>query len=318
MPENHTSKKFQDESSRQLHDLRLVVYWGVGTLIPLTVLFIAIGIISDSLTIFAVAFDYGLSVIVNIFAFVAIRIMLKKNIFTFPYGVGKLENFTSLLYGTLLMPTGCFLIYSAIIRFINPPDNILFGVSQIPMGISLIRSLGLLMFTSWIIRRNRQQTSLMSSYEINYKISAVMDVSVITALGAAFILISIDMHGLALMIDPTVTILLAVYMLINGSRLIVKNFKSLIDLPLPEDDQMKILQVLTSEYDNFENIGLVYTRRSGNTRFIELELFFGSHMTLSDIAGIERRLKEGLSAYFPDLTFRLMPMTSVMAMPTSR
>jgi divalent metal cation (Fe/Co/Zn/Cd) transporter len=108
MPENHTKTKFQDESSRQLSDLRLVVYWGVGTLIPLTILFIAIGLISDSLTIFAVAIDYGLSIIVNIFAFAAIRIMLKKNIFTFPYGVGKLENFTSLLYGTLLMPTGFF------------------------------------------------------------------------------------------------------------------------------------------------------------------------------------------------------------------
>ena len=310
MSENHIDMKFEDEFPRQLNDLRLVVYWGVGTLIPLTILFIAIGFISDSLTIFAVAVDYGLSVIVNIFAFAAVRIMLKKNIFTFPYGVGKLENFTSLLYGTLLMPTGCFLIYSAIMRFFNPPDNILFGMSQIPMMISLIRSLALLMFTSWIIRRNSQQTSLMASFKINYKISAVMDVSVIAVLGLAMILIWMNMRGLALMIDPVVTILLALYMLANGSRLIVKNFKSLIDLPLPEKDQMKIMGVLVREYDNFENIGQVYTRRSGNTRFIEMELIFNSDITLSDIAVIEQRIKERLSAHFPDLTFRLMPTIS--------
>jgi divalent metal cation (Fe/Co/Zn/Cd) transporter len=186
------------------------------------------------------------------------------------------------------------------------------------MGISLVRSLGLLILSSWIIRRNLQQTSLMGSYKINYKISAVVDTSVIAALGLALILISMNMRGLALMIDPAVTILLSVYMLANGSRLVVKNFKSLIDLPLPEKDQMKILQVIMCEYANFDNIGLVYTRRSGNTRFIELELIFGSNMTLSDIAAIEQRIKEGLSANFPDMTFRLMPMTTFNVTPTSR
>ncbi len=307
MPENNNEMNFEDESSRQLNDLRLVVYWGFGTLIPLTILFMVVGFISDSLTIFTVALDYGLSLIVNTFAFVAVRIMLKKNVFTFPYGVGKLENFTSLLYGTLLMPTGCFLIYSAINRFINPPENILFGLSQIPMAISLVRSLLLLALTSWIIRRNSQQASLMASFKINYEISAVMDVSVMAVLGLALFLIWMNMHPLALMIDPVVTILLAVYMLVNGGRLIVKNFKSLIDLPLPEADQMKIMEVLAREFDAFENIGCVYTRLSGNTRFIEMELIFNSDMTLSEIAVVEQRIRERLSGHFPDLSFRLMP-----------
>jgi hypothetical protein len=78
MPEDKTEKLMQDETSQGLHDLHTVVNWGVGTLIPMTILFIVVGLISDSLTIFTVAMDYGLSVIVNGFAFVAIRIMLKK------------------------------------------------------------------------------------------------------------------------------------------------------------------------------------------------------------------------------------------------
>ena len=105
----------QNDSSQGLQDLHRVVDWGVGTLIPLTILFIVVGYIPDSLTIFTVAINYCLSVIVNVFAFAAIRIMLKKNIFTFPYGAGKLENFTSLLYGLLLVPSSFILIYSAII-----------------------------------------------------------------------------------------------------------------------------------------------------------------------------------------------------------
>jgi divalent metal cation (Fe/Co/Zn/Cd) transporter len=96
-----------------------------------------------------------------------------------------------------------------------------------------------------------------------------MDVSMIAVPGLAMVLIWQNMSWLAIMIDPVVTIILAVYMLVNGSRLIVKNFKSLIDLPLFEKDQMKIMEVLVREFDIFENIGRVYTRRSGNTRFIE-------------------------------------------------
>ncbi len=60
----------------------------------------------------------------------------------------------------------------------------------------------------------------------------------------------------------------------------------------------------------FENIGLVYTCCRGNTRFVELELVFGSDMALSDITAIGQRIKEGLSARFPDLSFRLMPLAS--------
>jgi cation diffusion facilitator family transporter len=307
-----------NESSQELQDLRLIVDWGMGTLIPLTLLFVIVGLVAGSLTIFTVAFDYGLSVIVNVFAFVAIRIMLKKNVFTFPYGVGKLENFTSLLYGALLMPTGGFLIYAAISRFFHPPDDILFEVGQIPMAISLIRSIGLLMMTSRMLRRDPMQTTLISSYFVNYKVAAVTDVGVIISLGLALLFERTHLHGMALMIDPTVTILLAGYMLVNGCRLIVKNFKALMDLPLPEEDQLKILEVLTREYANFEDIGLVYTRRSGNTRFVELELVFDSQTALVNIAEIEQRLKVGMSAYFPDVSFRLIPLTAVMNLPPSR
>lgn len=40
----------------------------------------------------------GLSLIVQIFAFKSIRTILKSNVMKFPYGTGKLENFSSIVF----------------------------------------------------------------------------------------------------------------------------------------------------------------------------------------------------------------------------
>ncbi len=307
-----------NDSTQELRDLRRVVDWGFGSLIPLTLLFAAVGMAAGSLTISTVALDYGLSIVVNLFAFIAIRAMLKKSVFTFPYGVGKLENFTGLLYGALLIPTAGFLIYAAINRLFTPQHAILFGISQIPMALSLIRSAGLLVMTSRIVRRSRAGSSMGSSYVVTYKVALVTDVCVIASLSMAMVFERMGMGRMASMTDTVMTVLLTVYMLVNGGRLVVENFKVLMDLPLPEEDQLKILEVLTSEYANYANIGTVYTRRSGNKRFVELELFFEPHTVLARIAEVEARIRSRLSIHFPDMAFQLIPLTVVMSKPPSR
>ena len=307
-----------DDSLKELRDLRLVVDWGFVSLIPLTLLFASVGLMAGSLTIYTVTLDYGLSLIVNLFAFVAIRTMLKKSVFTFPYGIGKLENFTSLLYGALLVPTGGFLIFAATSRIVNPREGILFGASEIPMALSLARSAGLLVMTLLVAKRSQGRSSLISSYIVTYKVALITDACVIAILGMAMFFEHWGMGWAAAMTDTVATVLLTFYMLANGGRLVADNFKSLMDLPLPEEDQIKILAVLTSEYANYVNLGNVYTRRSGNKRLIELELVFEPQTALASIAEVERRMRDKLFKSFPDVVFQLIPMTGTTRTSTQR
>ena len=70
------------------------------------------------------------------------------------------------------------------------------------------------------------------------------------------------------------SLLLACFMLYTGIRQILNNFKILMDLLLPEVEQLMIMRVLANEFESYENVGNIYSRRSGRQRFIDIELLY--------------------------------------------
>lgn len=84
------------------------------------------------------------------------------------------------------------------------------------------------------------------------------------------------------------------YLFYCAIGVLVKNFRSLIDLPLPEADQHKILKTLVEDFDNYEGIGNFYTQLSGSTCFVQLELYFLTRR-LEDTKGSGDEQEEGLA-----------------------
>ncbi len=290
-----------------LSELKRLVDIAFFTLIPLFVLSAVTGILSNSVTIFAIAFAYGLSFIVQLFAFISIRTIVKSNVMQFPYGTGKLENFSAIVYGCLAIPTALFIIYSSAMRFISPPATISFGIAQIPLVPSLVRSI--LMFRKSRQLMKRTESPMVHSYYVNFKTFSLLDAGVVVSMGAAFALATSGHEQIAYLIDPAISSLLAGYMLFCGVRLTIGNFRVLIDLPLPEDDQLRIMGILAQEYSSYENIGNIYTRFSGRTRFIELELHLKGELSLEEIMNLRRRIGNRLRQHFPDVRFALIPLS---------
>jgi cation diffusion facilitator family transporter len=291
-----------DESLPQLKKL---VDATLYSMVPLMILSVITGVLSNSMTILAVAFDYGLSLIVQLFAFKAIRTIVKSNVIKFPYGTGKLENFSAIVYGALAIPVSLFIIYSSIMRFVVPPA-ISVGIAQIPLIPNLVRSF-------LLFRRSRQlarssESPMVHSYYVNFKVTAMIDVSILASLSVVLLLATSGYNHIAYIIDPTVSSLLGAYMLFSGVKLTVSNFKVLIDLPLPEKDQLKIMAILAQEYNDYENIGNIYTRFSGKTRFIEIELYLKKDLSMEEMTNLKRRIEKRLQEHFQDLRFVLIPM----------
>jgi ferrous-iron efflux pump FieF len=298
---NHTVINSEETFAK----LKKLVDLTLFSMIPLMVLSAVAGILSNSMTILAVAFDYGLSFIVQLFAFRSIRTIVKSNVMKFPYGTGKLENFSAIVYGALAIPASLFIIYSSLTRFVMPPA-ISFGIAQIPLIPNLVRSI--LLF--WKARQLKQtsESPMIHSYYVNFKVSAVIDTSLLISLSVIFFLVHLGHGQFALMIDPVVSSLLGAYMLFCGVTLTIGNFKVLIDFPLPEEDQLKIMAILAQEYNYYENIGNIYTRYSGKTRFIELELYLKKDVSLEEITKLGQRIENRLRQHFPDLRFVLIPL----------
>ena len=149
---------------------------------------------------------------------------------------------------------------------------------------------------------------MVHSYYVNFKVSTIIDISVLTSLSVVLLLVNLGHGYIAYVIDPTVSSLIGAYMLFCGVTLTIGNFRVLIDFPLPEADQLKIMAILAQEYSGYENIGNIYTRFSGKTRFIELELYFRKDLSLEEITNQGQRIESLLRQHFRDLRFVLIPL----------
>lgn len=299
---NNQKLKKSEESLPELKKLVDITFY---TIIPLLILSMVTGILSNSITILAVAFDYGLSLIVQLFAFKSIRTIVKSNVMKFPYGTGKLENFSAIVYGALAIPASLFIIYSSITRFITPAA-ISFGIAQIPLIPNLLRSV--LLFRKAKQLKQTSESPMLHSYYVNFKVSTIIDISVLISLSIVLLLVNLGNGHIAYVIDPAISSLLGAYMLFCGVTLTIGNFRVLIDFPLPEEDQLRIMAILAQEYSGYENIGNIYTRFSGKTRFIEVELYFKKDLSLEEITDLGQRIESRLRVHFQDLRFVLIPL----------
>jgi cation diffusion facilitator family transporter len=284
-----------------------MVQVGFWTLWPMLALFIVAGILTDSSTILAIMIQFAVSIAVSLFALITLRTALHQNLFNFPYGAGKLENFSAFLQGALLAPSAAYLIYSSTLRVITPGE-VGYGLGLIAVGISLLRGAYLWWWVSSLRRRFPAPSPLLQSYYVDYKWAAISDIGIILAFLLASLLLRWGSTELGLRADPLLAIIIASLLLQNSIVLVIRNFRSLVDLPLPEADQLKILQALARHHEHYENIGTIYSRSSGKTRFIELELVFPAEISLEAIEILRKTMETDLSRSFRDLSFRIIPL----------
>ena len=273
------------------------------TLIPLTLAFVVTGYFSNSLTIMSIAFDCGVSLIVQTFAFKTIRVMKSGDPIRFPHGTGKLENFSGLLYGALNIPVALYVMYRAIGDIITPTLTI-YAIAELPMLPSLLRS----GYLFWSARRLSQQfdSPLIESYVMDFRTALWFDGLVIIALALGALLPLAGISSVTGYIDPVFSLLIALYLLRGATLLLLSNFKVLVDFPMPENEQVQIIRVLAEEFDAYDQLGSIRTRRSGTQRFVDIELYFRGTVDVRFISSLTRRVEDKLQSSFRGMKVNIL------------
>jgi ferrous-iron efflux pump FieF len=275
-------------------------------LVVLTAAFLVTGYIAKSLTIASLALENGSTIIVQLFAYQTIRAMKSADPIRFPHGTGKLENFSGFLFGALTIPTGCYILFHAIEKIIYPEDLVSFGITQLPLIPALL--LDLHVYNSAKRLSERYDSPLVDSYLADYRVAVWFNVIVILAMGTGLLMNLAEAEDVAAYVDPVFSLGLAFYMLKVAADQISKNFRVLIDLPMPEHEQLEIMRVLASEFDAYEQVGSIRTRRSGMQRFIEIELYFSSAIDVKSIAALTSRMQEKLRQKLKDVKLNVVVM----------
>jgi len=292
------------DDDRRLHRLML---WGYFSLFPFAVMFIVMAALANSSAVVVYTVQSAISITVQTFSIYAIRQVMSGDQFRFPYGAGKLEDFSAFLCGVLYVPTGLYMAFDAASRLVHP-QHVGYVLSLIPIGLSAMRMVVLYVLVRRLARRVKAPSPLLRAYLLDYRVGLLSDVGVIGAFAVGWLLVRQGLVSMGDRVDPLIGLTISLYMVWVGVFLVRRNFSALMDLPLPEDEQLRVMKVLARHYADYETIGMLYTRASGKRRFVEIELVFPGERTIDEIAALSTAMEEGLAAEMPGLTFRIIPV----------
>ena len=292
--------------SEGLHLFRLHV-WGQLTLIPMTALFIATAWLANSASVLVICVQSAIAIVINSFSLYALHQVVRNNVYQFAYGAGKLENFSAFLLGVFYVPSGLYLAADALVRLYHPPV-VGYELSQLAIVFSALRMLVLYLLVRRLAQQSKNPSPLLRSTLLDYHLCWINDLGVCVALAIAWACVALHVPEMGNRIDPLVALAISLYMLWIGASLVWNNFRSLVDLPLPEKQQIEIMRVLARHYHHYDSIGTVFSRASGNRRFVEIEMGFPQSQTIEHVQALSRRMEQDLTAEVPGLSFKIFPM----------
>jgi cation diffusion facilitator family transporter len=234
--------------------------------------------------------------------------MLRSNNINFPHGTGRLENFSGFLYGALIVPVSIFILFLSLHRLFFNPTQVSFSIAQLPMIPSIIRSIYLYTLAKRI--RSQFESPIAETFVLDQRVAIKFDASVITAIFLGYFCVEAGFNQVALYLDPVFSILISLYMFKTALQMLLKNFKVLIDLPMPEEEQLLLIRTLAQEFKSYDSIGNIYTRRSGMVRLVEIELFLNSSTSVSAVSEITLRMEKNLKDSMDNIKLKIIALPS--------
>ena len=214
--------------------------------------------------------------------------------FEYNYGIGKIEAITSLfcdsivLFGLLI--TLGLSVYSII--YPDPPSDLVIAV----VGLKVINvSFDTAFFVKQrkIIKTHRSAIS-----ETNY--AAAM---------AALLFDSVTLVSLLVMwllrnnliggyISPVISIFVAIYLMIGCFKRAMRGLDELTDKTLPEELQMKILNILNQHYNSYSQFHSINSLKSGDVTRIDIHLSFEKNTSFEDIVNLKKQMQDECDRQF--------------------
>ncbi len=235
----------------------------------------------DSLT------DIGASAIVAY----SVRLSAKPPDRKHRYGHGKAEPLGAITQGGFVAGSAVLLIIEAGSRLMSPQP-----VTELGIGIgitiaSLAITLALFIFQCFVVHSTG--STAIDADSVNYGGDLLSGGAVLVAL------LLVDRPGFG-WIDPAMAIAIALFLLRNARRIVLRALDSLMDKELPQADRARIEAIVRSDPEVVDMHDL-RSRASGATRFVELHVELEGSMTLDAAHDVTDRIEAALAHAFPDI-----------------
>lgn len=222
-----------------------------------------------------------------------LRLAHNANSGRYAYGLGKLENLAELMIA-LLQTVLVFIAGSnAIMRIIHPE-----GVSGAELGLFVAAGavIGNVILNRKATRLAHETRSpVLTAQARVHLVSAIASGSVFTV--TAVTSVFHDVYWI-FYLDPMASFVVIGFMIYNIFAMLSNSVASLLDQAIDEAGQLRILKVLTTHFDDFDELGDIRTRQFGGKMFVELHLGFEGDWTVAKTRGVVATLTESVKREF--------------------
>ena len=256
--------------------------------LPSFVAVLVSALLSRNLLVYIDLLDSSMYLVSLVLIVILSKKLTKDLRYEYNYGVGKIEAIASLLCDSMgffgLLITLGFSVQALILP--EQPSDLVIAV----VGLKIIN----VAFDTAFFVKQRKITKIHYSAisKSNYAeaLSALLFDSV--ALVSLFAMWLLRENPIGGYISPVVSIFVAIYLMFGYVKRIRLALTELTDKTLPEEDQMKILNILTRYYNSYSQFHSINSHKSGDTVLIDLHLSFEKNTTVEDVINLKKQMQQ--------------------------
>ena len=260
--------------------------------LPSFVAVLVSAILSKNLLVFIDLFD-SFMYLISLSLIVILSKKLTKDLrYEYNYGVGKIEAISSLLCDGIAF-FGLLIALGLSVREIISPEQ----PSDFVIAVVGLKVINVVFDTGFYVKQ-RKITKIHNSAisKANYAeaLSALLFDSV--ALVSFLAMWLLRDNAIGGYISPVVSIFVAIYLMFGYVKRTRQALIELTDKTLPEDDQMKILSILTKYYSSYSQFHAINSHKSGDITRVDIHLSFEKDTSFEQIITLKQQMQSEIDS----------------------
>jgi len=270
--------------------MRLATYASVAVATVLIVIKAWAWVGSGSVVLLSSLVDSMLDALASVVNLIAVRHALEPADAEHRFGHGKVESLASLGQAAFIGGSAVFLVFEATHRLIRPQEVTETGLGMAVMGVSIVLTLGLVLFQGFVVKRTGSVAISADSW--HYRSDLLVNVGVIVALFA------VSTMGWNF-VDPLAAFCVAAYILYGAWHIARQSFDMLMDREIPEQERRLIREIVMSHEEVYDMHDL-RTRSAGLNSFIQFHIELDRDLSLIRAHDISDQVEDSVRNAYPD------------------
>jgi cation diffusion facilitator family transporter len=261
----------------------------VGTLV--LVLKYAAYYMTGSIALYSDALESIINVVTAVAAFMAVRLSATPADANHPYGHHKVEYFSAVLEGVLIIVAALAILREAYLGLLTPT---VIDAPAKGLALNAVASVINAVWSWLLIREGRRLRSPALVADGRHLLT-----DVVTSVGVIGGLLLVPLTGWS-WLDPVLAAIVAFNILWSGWGLIKESIGGLMDEALPETTLVRVREIIAINAEGALEAHDLRTRHAGRMTFIDFHLVVPGSMSVTDAHDICDRLERTLKAHIED------------------